>query len=197
MNIAHYFTFLRLVIIPFFPLFYLEYAWFGIRPVILPYILLVILVVCEGTDMMDGFLARKKNQVSDLGKVLDPMADSITKILVFFTFTQGWVQIPLILVFIFLYREFLISTLRTICALKGFALAARKSGKIKTALQALVNIVIVILLIPFTKGKITLATLQITSTVLVSLAALYSVLTAVDYIHANRQYIKKLFLSQR
>jgi CDP-diacylglycerol--glycerol-3-phosphate 3-phosphatidyltransferase len=153
MNLAHYFTFLRLLIIPFFPLFYLEYEWFGIKPVVLPYILLGILLICESTDVIDGFLARKKNQVSDLGKVLDPMADSITKILVFFTFTQGWVAIPLILVFVFLYREFLISTLRTICALKGFALAARKSGKVKTAFQALVNIVIVMLLIPFTKGK--------------------------------------------
>ena len=93
MNIANYFTFLRIVIIPFFPLIYLQHKWFGISFKLMPFVLLLILVICEITDLVDGFIARKRNEVTDFGKVIDPMADSITNISVFFTFTQGWISI--------------------------------------------------------------------------------------------------------
>jgi len=194
MNIANYITFLRIVIIPFFPLVYLKYDFFKINILWMPYILLFILVFCEITDLVDGFLARKTNQVTDLGKVIDPMADSITNISVFFTFTQSWIDIPILLVFVFMYREFFISTLRTICALKGLALAARTSGKIKTLLQAIVGIAIVLLLIPFTLGYISLETLRWISVSLVGIAAIYSVISAVDYIYANRHHLKRFFI---
>ncbi|NGX33619.1 MAG: CDP-diacylglycerol--glycerol-3-phosphate 3-phosphatidyltransferase [Candidatus Anoxychlamydiales bacterium] len=195
MNIPNYVTLLRIIIIPFFPLIYLKYSFFKIDLLWMPYILLFILAFCELTDLVDGFLARKRNQVTDLGKVMDPMADSITNISVFLTFTQSWIDIPILLVFVFLYREFFINTLRTICALKGVALAARKSGKIKTLLQAIVSITIVLLLIPFTLGYLSLEKLRWISLGLVSIAAIYSVISAVDYIYANRKYMKK-FLAE-
>jgi len=191
MNLANYVTLLRIVIIPFFPLIYLKYQFFKIPIHWMPYFLLFILVFCEFTDLIDGFLARRKNQVTDLGKVIDPMADSITNISVFFTFTQSWIGIPILLVFVFLYREFFIGTLRTICALKGQALAARKSGKIKTLLQAIIAIIIVLLLVPFTLGYISLETLRWISVSLVGVAAIYSVISAIDYIYANKGYLKK------
>lgn len=194
MNIANYITLLRILIIPFFPLIYLKYHFFKIPIFWMPIILLGILIFCEITDLVDGLWARWKNQVTDLGKVMDPMADSITHILVFFTFTQSWIDIPILLVFVFLYREFLISTLRTICALRGFSLAARRSGKIKTLLQAIIAILIVVLMIPFIMGYISLETLRVTSLILVSIAAIYSVISAVDYVYANRSYLKKFFL---
>ena len=193
MNLPLGITFLRILIIPFFPLIYLEYQWLKINIFWLPYILLGILVFCEFTDMIDGMIARKKNQVTDLGKVLDPMADSIMHVLIFFTFTQGWISVPLLLVVVFLYREFLISSLRTICALKGVALAARTSGKIKTVLQAVVAIFIVLLLIPFTMGYLSLEKLQLMSVIAVAIAAVYSVFTAVEYIYVNRIHLKKIY----
>ncbi len=194
MNIANYITFLRIVIIPLFPLFYLKYDFFKIPIIWLPYVLLFILVFCEVTDLIDGFVARKKNQVTDFGKIIDPMADTITNISVLFTFTQNWIDLPILLVFVFLYREFFISTLRTICALKGVTLAARKSGKIKTFMQAVVVIFIVFLMIPFTLGYISLEVLQLISITLVGISAIYSVISAVDYIYANRSYLKKFLL---
>lgn len=194
MNLANYVTLLRIVIIPFFPLIYLKYHFFKIPLHLMPYFILFILVFCEITDLVDGFLARRKNQVTDLGKIIDPMADSITNISVFFTFTQSWIDIPILLVFVFLYREFFISTLRTICALKGVALAARKSGKIKTFLQATVGIAIVLLLIPFTLGYLSLEHLQWISLSLVSIAAAYSVISAIDYIYVNRAHLKIFFI---
>ncbi len=55
----------------------------------------------------------------------------------------------MVLIFIILYRDSVVSTLRTICALKGFALAARPSGKLKAVVQAFSAFVIIILLIPY------------------------------------------------
>ena len=190
MNIPNFLTLLRIIIIPFFPLFYLKYDFFNIPLIYLPYILFFILGLCELTDLIDGIWARKKNQVTDFGKIVDPMADSITNIIVFFTFTQGWVDLPIFLIFVFLYREFIISTLRTICALRGITLSARQSGKIKTFMQAIVGLVITVLLIPFSLGFITLNMLQNISLILVSISAVYSVYSAVEYFYANKKHLK-------
>jgi CDP-diacylglycerol--glycerol-3-phosphate 3-phosphatidyltransferase len=120
------------------------------------------------------------------------MADSITRIIVFFTFTQGWIAAPLLLVFVFLYREFIITTLRTVCAFEGFALGARKSGKTKAIIQASVNLFIVILMIPYTLKSISLLTLRLISIWAIAFAAIFSALTAIEYIYANRKYLKKI-----
>ncbi|MES2273918.1 MAG: CDP-alcohol phosphatidyltransferase family protein [Chlamydiota bacterium] len=193
MNPAHYFTLLRIFISPLFPLLYLEHSWFGISLVYLPYVLLGLLIICEFSDVFDGMLARRRNEVTDLGKLLDPMADSITHISLFLTFTQGFVQLPLLLVFVFLYRDIFISTLRTLCALRGVALAARFSGKIKAVVQASVAFLIILLMIPYTLGSLSLAFFQQISLFAVSLAALYTAISMGDYVYANWLYIKKAF----
>jgi CDP-diacylglycerol---glycerol-3-phosphate 3-phosphatidyltransferase len=191
MNIAHLLTFSRIFIIPFFPLIYLEHDALGISFLYVPYILLGILLVCEITDIVDGMVARKTNTVTDLGKILDPMADTITRIFVFVTFTRGWISIPLALVFVFLFREFMISMLRTVCAMRGVALGARPSGKLKAVVQATVNFLIVILMIPFSMGLITLEELRFVSFIAVSVAAAYTLLSSIDYLYANRGHIKQ------
>jgi len=191
MNIAHFFTLLRIFISPLFPVIYFEYQWLGIPVLWLPYILLGLLIICECSDLFDGFMARRRNQVTDLGKILDPMADSITHISLFLTFTQGMIQLPLLLVFVFLYRDLFISTLRTLCALRGVALAARFSGKVKAVIQATVAFLIILLMIPYTVGWMPLDILRQASLFLVSIAALYTVISVGDYVFANRNYIKK------
>ncbi|MCB1149495.1 MAG: CDP-alcohol phosphatidyltransferase family protein, partial [Chlamydiia bacterium] len=138
MNLANTFTLIRLLICPFFLLFYLYPASFGLTEVTVPFALLGLFVLSEVSDAMDGWAARKYSQVTELGMILDPMADSIARTSAFLTFTQPPVNLPIFLVFVLIYRDSLISTLRTICALKGFALAARMSGKVKAVLQALV-----------------------------------------------------------
>jgi CDP-diacylglycerol--glycerol-3-phosphate 3-phosphatidyltransferase len=153
----------------------------------MPIVLLLLLFICEVSDLVDGFVARKKHIVTDFGKILDPMSDSICHLVIFFTFTQGVIRLPLLLVLIFLYREFFITTLRTLCALKGFVLAARKSGKIKTLLHACVNFSIIILMM-FIKDLTVLSRISI---VLVSLLAVYSVISACEYIYVNWGYIKR------
>ena len=196
MSIANYLTFIRIFITPIFMFLYLEYELIGISFTVLPYILLAFLCVSELSDAFDGFLARKFHQVTDLGKLLDPMADSIYRISVFLTFTQPPVNLPLLIVFIFLYRDSVISTLRTICALRGFALAARSSGKIKAIIQAGSAILIVILLIPYSLGAISQGALRMTAIIAVSIAAFYALLSGIEYIWVNREYVLRLLVDK-
>jgi CDP-diacylglycerol--glycerol-3-phosphate 3-phosphatidyltransferase len=86
------------------------------------------------TDLLDGYLARKRNQVSVIGKFLDPLAD---KLIVMATLVwlvpmgriAGWVVVLL------LAREISITALRSIAASEGMVIAAGSGGKAKTALQ--------------------------------------------------------------
>jgi len=171
---------------------YLKYDALDISSTTLPYILLGLMGISELSDAFDGFLARRYNQVTELGKILDPMADSISRTTVFLTFTQAPVMLPIPLLFIFLYRDSVVSTLRTICALKGFALAARTSGKIKAVIQAVAAFIILVLMIPHSKGTLSQETLQSISTWVVSFAAIYTIYSGIDYIYANRHYIARM-----
>lgn len=191
MSIALYLTLIRVVLSPIFLIVYLYYQSFGISLAVLPYFLIVLLGVSELTDLFDGFAARKKNQVTDLGKLLDPMADSIFRLSVFLTFTQGLIQLPLLLVLFFFYRDTIISTLRTVCALRGVALAARWSGKIKAVIQGMVALFILVLMIPYSLGYMRIETLQSISFYSVLAAVIYTLYSGGEYVYANRSYIKK------
>jgi CDP-diacylglycerol--glycerol-3-phosphate 3-phosphatidyltransferase len=175
---------------------YLEHDLLGISLAALPYILLFLLCVSELSDAFDGYLARRFHQVTDFGKILDPMADSIYRISVFLTFTQPPVNLPLLLVFVFLYRDSVISTLRTICALRGFALAARSSGKVKAVIQAGSALIILLLLIPYTLGYLSYGLLRGISITAVSIAAVYALYSGIEYIWANRPYVLKLLVDK-
>ncbi|MGL4348721.1 MAG: CDP-alcohol phosphatidyltransferase family protein [Chlamydiales bacterium] len=195
MQIALYLTLGRLLLGPLFLLIYLYYSYLGISFALLPYILFALLLFSEVSDILDGFIARKWDQVTELGKVLDPMADSIARISVFLTFTQGIIQLPLILVFIFFYRDSIVSTLRTICALKGIALAARITGKIKAIVQAAASFMIVLFILLYSQGRISLQILQFNSLCIASFAACYTVFSGIEYIYSNREYIKRAWVN--
>ncbi len=197
MSVANYLTFIRLVISPLFLFTYLQYETLNLSLVTLPYVLLFLLTISELSDACDGYFARKYNEVTDLGKILDPMADSIYRISVFLTFTLPPINLPMILIFIFIYRDSIISTLRTICALQGFALAARSSGKLKAIIQACCAFTIVLLLIPYSLGYLSEYSLQLTSTIVVAFAGIYSLASGVDYLYANRLYIIALLTNRK
>lgn len=184
----------RLFISPIFFIFYLKYEKLGISLHALPFILMFLLAISELSDFFDGFLARKFNLVTELGKILDPMADSITRLTILLTFTQGFINLPLLLVFVFVYRDAMISTLRTVCAMRGVTLAARTSGKIKAVIQALSIFIILILMVPFAWGSLSLEQLQDTTFYIVIAAAIYTLFSAGEYIYVNRAYIKQAWL---
>lgn len=95
-------------------------------------------ILASMTDYLDGHIARKYNMVSDLGKLLDPIADKVLVAAALFIVIDGNYipeikYIELICTVIIIAREFMIGVLRQVAALKGVALAADKLGKIKTA----------------------------------------------------------------
>lgn len=180
---------------PIFLLLYIAHDYLGISEKQLPYVLILLMSISEMSDIFDGYFARKFNQVSDFGKIFDPMADSIYRISVFLAFTLPPVNLPILLVFLFIYRDSVISTLRTICALKGFALAARLSGKLKAVIQALVSFIILLMMIPFTLGYLSRESFEGYSSLLAGFAAIYTIFSGIDYIYANRHYIKILLVT--
>jgi len=187
----------RIFISPIFLIFYLKYQQLGITLHALPFVLIFLLVLSELSDFFDGFLARRFNLVTELGKILDPMADSITRLTILLTFTQGFIRLPLLLVFAFVYRDAMISTLRTVCAFRGVTLAARTSGKIKAVLQASSIFAILILMIPYAWGSLSLLQLQNISLIIISAAAVYTVFAGGEYIWANRSYIRQAWQSDQ
>ncbi|MEM7174969.1 MAG: CDP-diacylglycerol--glycerol-3-phosphate 3-phosphatidyltransferase [Chlamydiota bacterium] len=197
MKLPLFLTLGRIFISPLFLIFYLYYPQLGVSLYALPFLLISLLSVSELSDFFDGYLARKLNLVTDLGKILDPMADSITRLTILLTFTQGLVQLPLLLVFVFIYRDTMISTLRTVCALQGVTLAARTSGKVKAVVQAVAIFLILILIIAYAWGQLSLGQLQGVALAIVSAAALYTFYSGAEYIYANRSYIQEAWTKSK
>lgn len=107
---------------------------------------LAIFCLASLTDFLDGFLARKKNLVSDLGKLLDPIADKILIIGVFCAFLELGI-INTWMVSLIMLREFIITGLRLYGLNKGIILEAKRLGKHKTFSQVVGVFVIFLTLI--------------------------------------------------
>lgn len=95
----------------------------------------IISIVIEITDYLDGLIARKMKQTSDLGKILDPMADSYSRLILLACLTIGNL-FPLIALTIIMFRDTFVPFIRQQMALRGFVMAARVSGKVKAITQA-------------------------------------------------------------
>lgn len=146
MNTPNKITLIRLLLIPLIVFFYVaDFVPYG------KLVAALIFVIACLTDFLDGYLARKNNQVTTLGKFFDSIADKIlimTGLILIasdaivgnMTVTAfgapSWVAI--VCVIIILAREFMISSLRQIAAAKGTVLAADMGGKIKATLQFVV-----------------------------------------------------------
>ncbi|PMQ02220.1 MAG: CDP-diacylglycerol--glycerol-3-phosphate 3-phosphatidyltransferase [Dictyoglomus sp. NZ13-RE01] len=96
----------------------------------------IIFLIAIFTDYLDGKIARAYNQVSNLGKFLDPLADKILVLSILIVLVEKNMISSLIPIII-LTREFAVSGLRMVLAQKGIVLSALKEGKVKTALQNL------------------------------------------------------------
>lgn len=190
-----YLTLLRFFLAPLFFLLYIYHDSIGLPLVLLPLALIGIACLSDFSDVFDGKLARKLGKVTDLGKLLDPMADAFFRLTVFFAFTQGEVSLPLFAVFLMFYRELLVSFLRTLAALDGSVLSARKSGKIKTAAQAVITYAILIFLQLYSLNYISLDLMQKLSLALTFVVALYTAASGIEYAITNRLVIKRAFSS--
>ena len=93
---------------------------------------LAVFIIASITDYIDGHIARSRNQVTDFGKFLDPLADKLLVIAAMCMFCQ-WGMMPAWALMIVLTREFAVTGLRLVAVGKGTVIAAGKSGKFKTA----------------------------------------------------------------
>ncbi len=86
------------------------------------------------TDFLDGYLARSRNQVTTLGKLLDPLADKLLVSSAFISLVELEI-VPAWMVVIIIGREFAVTGLRSIAASEGFAIGASELGKLKMGAQ--------------------------------------------------------------
>ena len=129
MTLASKITMIRVAFIPVYMVFmYLS----GGQPNVYLWVAMALFIVLSLTDFLDGYIARKYNQVSDFGKFMDPLADKLLTLAAMTMFCQ-WGSFPAWALMIVLAREFAVSGLRMVAGPKGKVIAAGKSGKFKTA----------------------------------------------------------------
>ncbi|MCH1510688.1 MAG: CDP-diacylglycerol--glycerol-3-phosphate 3-phosphatidyltransferase [Akkermansiaceae bacterium] len=128
MNLPNSITFARLVLTA---IFVIAASWGGVLGYL---VALVTFVMAAISDWLDGYLARKLNLVTSLGKLMDPLADKILVASAFVFFSSVGLCPPWITIVI-IGREFLVTGLRQIAVEKGEVIAADRLGKWKTTFQ--------------------------------------------------------------
>ena len=183
MNLPTKLTILRLIMIPLFvAVYFIPQIPFNFL------ISAVIFVLAAFTDFLDGYIARKYNMVTDLGKFLDPIADKVlvSTALIVMLMPLGVEILPFygaIAVAIILARELIVSGFRMVAASKGAVLAADWSGKIKTFVQ---DVAIVVLLVGADVMPGLYSVMNIVGLVLLGIATLLTIYSGTECIVKNR-----------
>jgi CDP-diacylglycerol--glycerol-3-phosphate 3-phosphatidyltransferase len=182
----------RLVFAPIFA--YVFLTGYGSRGITWIWVSIALVVIIQITDLFDGMVARARGEVTDFGKIFDPLADNLAFQTIFISFMIAGV-IPLWMYLIFLYRESLMQLLRIICAASGIVLAARKSGKLKTVLQA-IGVLGVLTISLFMSFKVSWMPTKIAGCHpgfwLMLIPMVFSMISMMDYIIPNWGQIKKM-----
>ena len=194
MNLPTKLTFLRMILIPVFvTLFFVNFPFHCVAAT-------GVFVIASFTDFLDGYLARKYDQVTNLGKFLDPIADKMLVACALFAIVlkTGEFQIwTTVCAMIILCRELMISGFRIVASSKNVVLAADKLGKIKTVLQMCA----LICLLPITdlisaaeKASSSWQTfIDITFYIgfaLFALSTIMAIVSGINYIVKNKQVLK-------
>ncbi|NFK67603.1 CDP-diacylglycerol--glycerol-3-phosphate 3-phosphatidyltransferase [Clostridium botulinum] len=143
MNLANKLTLIRIFLVPIFLIFIVVKG--------IPYgnfIATIIFILAALTDKLDGYIARSRNQVTNFGKFMDPLADKLLVTTALITLVEMQI-VPSWAAVIIIAREFAVSGLRTLAASEGRVIAASWWGKIKTVIQI---IAIVLLLLQISIG---------------------------------------------
>ena len=190
MNLPNKITVSRIFLIPVFLIFLLAPLPLGeteIAGTVLlnsQLIATAIFIFASVTDWIDGYIARKHNLVTNLGKFLDPLAD---KLLV----TSAFVSLvelggaPAWLVVVILSREFAVTGLRLVASAEGEVLAASNLGKLKTWIQIIAIIALLIENVPFEAVGFPFATISLWA------ALIITVYSGWDYFYKNREILLK------
>ena len=191
MNLANKITITRILLIPIFLIcITIKHIPYGTS------IATIIFIIAALTDSLDGYIARSRKQVTNLGKFMDPLADKLLVttaliVLVGFKMIPGWITI------IIISRELAVTGLRAIAAAEGRVIAASNWGKAKTVTQI---IAIVFALINLNHGYVALVSLTnlpifdkfvslMTNTTIV-IALIITIISGVDYFIKNKDAIR-------
>lgn len=143
MNLPNYLTLARIVVVPLLVVVLLTTvaeSWLGISGYALA---IGIFIAASLTDILDGHLARRRNQVSNLGKLLDPIADKLLVSAALIVLVEKHLA-PAWTVVIILGREFIVTGLRSIAATEGIIISAEKIGKIKMWAQCVAIVALLV-----------------------------------------------------
>ncbi len=145
MNLPNYITLSRIAAIPLI-IWVLTTRWFGPTSDTTRVVLASsIFILASITDGLDGYLARRRGQITTMGMLLDPLADKLMIAAAYITLVQLSPAIVSVWVAVIIVgREFLISGLRSIAAGEGFTIEASELGKLKMVVQ-IVSVVAAIL----------------------------------------------------
>lgn len=143
----------------------------------------IVFVLASITDGVDGYLARKRGQITTMGMLLDPLADKILVTSAFIALVAYEPQVVKVwIAVVIIGREFLISGLRSIAASEGFTIQASDLGKLKTVVQ-IVSVVSAILAHHWYQWEIGWVIIPVKWTAIAAIyfAVLVSTISAVDY----------------
>lgn len=152
----------------------------------------IVFSIAAVTDAIDGKLARKRNEITVFGKLLDPVADKMLTTAALLAFMQlGLCSVWI--VFIVLTREFVITSIRLIALSQGVVIPANIWGKLKTVTQMTFTIVIM-LLAELNKsfdifGKVVPLEFSMLSNILLGITAFFAIVSGVIYVVQSRKLI--------
>ncbi|MBO4667023.1 MAG: CDP-diacylglycerol--glycerol-3-phosphate 3-phosphatidyltransferase [Bacilli bacterium] len=189
MNLPNKLTLLRVLLIPVIVVI----AWIpGLQIVVWNHfllsnlIMLAIFIIASITDFLDGYIARKYHLITTFGKFADPLADKLLVLaLMIILIVQGSL-LKGYFVIIILSREFIVTGFRVIAAEKQIVIAAGILGKIKTTMQMLM-IIMLLLDGPF-NGTWTIW--QILIMIWICLTTLITIISGIEYIVRNKNVFK-------
>src|SRR5699024_11183675 len=142
MNLPNKITISRIFLIPFFILILtlpLDWGAWEIGSTTLPithFVAAVLFLIASLTDWLDGYIARKYNLITNMGKFLDPLADKLLVSAAFILLVELGLA-PAWIVIVIISREFAVTGLRLVASGEGIVLAASNMGKLKTVSQIL------------------------------------------------------------
>lgn len=178
LTIASKVTIARICLIPVFIVCYHLWGdlWSGAIPA-------AVFILASMTDWVDGYLARSRNEVTNFGKFMDPIADKLL-VMSAFVLLVGDGRMTGVSCIIILAREFIISGFRLIASDRGMVLAAGKLGKIKTTLQIIAIVLLLLNNFPFVYIGIPM------DKIVLAAAVVMTIWSGADYIVKNRQILK-------
>lgn len=192
MNLANKLTLIRIFLVPVFLVF------IAVKDI--PYgsfIATFIFILASLTDKLDGYIARSRNQITNFGKFMDPLADKLLVTAALISLVELHV-VPSWAAVVIIAREFAVSGLRSIAAAQGRVIAASWWGKIKTVIQ-IIAIILLLLKINIHDAKLLKIFVLdnhyikqffiIVPTIMLMIAVVVTLISGYDYFRKNKEAV--------